>query len=600
MKKIIYSILFTMFLLLPISKVDAAILTIPETLRYGEIQLKGRTEIDNLYIVGDKLYTAAVRAADKPSEIPASDIIKFNTETGIWTYADGREANITLKAVKKLNGVPLGEDEISSYDELIASISESNGADTLIIKKDIDGVEKPIIIDREVSIDGQGNTIHFTKQYNNYYGIKINTSDSVALSNLGVVVDERRTKENRTALGIINSDNVTIGELTLDSAEHSLYIEDSTVVISGDVDITGYYDEKAEIAGSSNDISVTNDAAVINNEELVGRPSIYVEDASSSVDLGPNTATENNGGSKGIYTDKENADYTMVNMWIGTYNRAIVNTNANFNLDVKSTKTGNQDFTVKAKVTDLNGATVRVSTHTLSDTTETELYTGNMEGTTLYSESINVDKAGTYTIEITVYDHSGNQLVIKDLYGNKTNSYEYTFEVLASAPVEEDELYIGSNIRYSTTDDTSMVDGKTYYIHDTSVYEEYRKATASDFTQANLDAGLIDELVGSALIVDSNKSFKGNIRYEVLESPEGANITIKYNGTTLKELNDSEEETSNLIDFTGSSETTINGTVSFEADINGYYEIDLHLIDETGTDVSVDSLDSVYVGADEE
>ena len=599
MKKIIYGILFALLLILPISKVNACILTATEALGYGEEKIHGRIEINNIYIVGDKLYTSAVRADDRPAEIAIKDIVKYNTETGKWTYADGREALITLSTVKKVNGVTLTEDEISSYEELVKALEESNGAGTLIIKKDINGVTKPLVIDREVSIDGQGQTLHFSKQFNEYYAVKVNTASAVSLTNLNVVVDGRRNHDYRASLGIIDSSNVEIGKLDLDSDYRPLYIKDSVVEISDNIDISGAgWDDHLIIEGSSSNVTVANEAKVINDDEWVSVPSIYVEDATATVNLGPSTATVDNGSDKRIYANKDNADYTMFYAW--AQDDVVVNTNTGFSISVDSTKVGNQDFYVKAKVTNLNGATIKLDGKTLSDSVETLIYTGNNESVTSIDTNINVDKVGTYNIEFTVYDHSDNKLEIKDFDGNKTSYYECEIEVLNEAPIDDDsDLYITSTIDYKVSQDTSIVAGKTYYVYDSSVYKEYRVALASELTQAKLDADELYEFVGTATTKDTEKTFKGNIRYEVLESPEGANVTIKYNGVELKELNDTTKETSNMVDFTGATEDSIIGTVTFEADTNGYYEIDLHLIDETGVDVSTDSLDSVYVGADE-
>ncbi len=597
MKKIIYGILFTILLLVPLTNAKATIITQSEAKTMATTTVNNRAEIDNIYIAADRIYVNRITAELLPPSINPASIVKYNTETGKWVKADGTVVSETLFGVTRDdNGNVITKDEISSYEELVLTLAQTeNAATTLELQNDLTGLSKPILIDREVTIDGKGKTINFSKQLIKSYGIKINTNQKVSLTNLNVNITERRSYEDRVAIQIVDSTDVTIGKMDVDASYYALTINDSKVVVNDNINITNqneYSDSRARISGSSSEVSTTNNASVINNNEIEGSPSIIVDPSNNNIDLGEDTAKVDNpyaSGTQLIYLDKDNSKYTFIELSDGTSER-IKAVEAPFSVSVSSSELDeSKDY--KMYVTYEGAGTLSWNNEngvdTFSETAQGLLYTVNVSSSNIeYSNDMTASKEGNYLLTFT----------LKDEEGKTVKTTDYAMEVYEETPTYPTEIVIDQySNNYVLTDDTELDEYTVYYercgydycsvdsptIEDISSYYEYINLEEQESTDRFVET--YENTYGAG----ENVTFNGTITAVVKEKAEGSTVTIKYNGEVIDDVNGAPVELKDANSFSQLDEVVV------DADKDGYYEVDLILKDEQGNVIDTTSVDFI-------
>ena len=604
MKKIIYTILFAALLLIPFSSVNAAQLSMEEAYKYGEVSVNKKVEIDNIYIAGNVLTTGLIKATDVPSGVQTGEIIKYNTEKGIWVYLDGTPATITLKSVKQANGVAIQEDEISSYDELIKSIGETDGgATTLIIKNDITGLSEPIVVNRELTIDGEGNTLNFTKQLMGDAILLVN-SEKITLSNLNINVDSRRSEHSffRTAIRLENSKEITMEEISLAfDYGHTLVVSESELTISGTVEFMTADDLpgvqiRDEVPTTNSTLTIEQGGQlVMENEAPLHGTVEKMEDA--AVITPGNALTKDSKIDSIYYVDSANSKYTMLSS-IGYHEVPPMDptaTTSSYNIQINANETseltsGSNIKLVASNIVTPAGATFKLydgSTNVLENT-DLVLYEGTYGSfSSGFDGKIVADIVGDYSITFTLYDASLNKAL-------DSLTYDFIVETPSTEPpapfVESSNVsHINKDtMSYKPSSDDSIVAGKDYYTCVTNATNGHMTCTiVANPVLSELTAGNYYEVNNQGWIsLNSTQAFEGKLSIAVTEKPsENATVTIYYGGEVLTE--------DTKVDVSVDS-ASIYTDIIIEADTEGYYEVDVNLENTQGEIVSTTEIDFEY------
>ncbi len=220
----------------------------------------------------DKITGSVVGAGTKLTD--SNEVV----ETQVQYYLN--PANVVNPAVAK----------VSSLSELNEALAD-NKITTIKLNADIENLTERIVINRPVTIEGNGKTISFTDEINtaakgSRHGIAV-TSDNVVIKDLSVELTEKAEWQGAYAVQVYNAKNVTLHNFSGTNADAALLVNGSTVELTGKTVISGNEFGGIEVSqgtGLSNQSKLTVTSTIENTTEQYGQPSIWVVNGQGSVD----------------------------------------------------------------------------------------------------------------------------------------------------------------------------------------------------------------------------------------------------------------------------------------------------------------------------
>ena len=175
----------------------------------------------------------------------------------------------------------------------MAACSSSSPSDvnTIYLANDITGLDSRIIINRAVTINGNGNTLGFTDAinsapYGERQGIVANVSD-VVINDLAVemnAVDGNGTWTGTYAIQVYMGSAI-LNNITATGADGGIFSNDSTVTLTGNIDVSGNEFGGIEVSNGRSTLNAT-EATFTNTTEAFGLPTIWTDSAGVTVNVG--------------------------------------------------------------------------------------------------------------------------------------------------------------------------------------------------------------------------------------------------------------------------------------------------------------------------
>ncbi|MEK7100506.1 MAG: YDG domain-containing protein, partial [Patescibacteria group bacterium] len=284
--------------------------------------------------------------------------------TGVDTFA--YEVNDAA-----LEGPSVASVEITVEDPSVANVDTeveleaalANPAiETINITDDIVGITNTIVVDREVTIQGGGNTLTFS-------GLESATPNDEAvtivapatINNLVIDANLASTTSWVGTYGLqVYNSTATLSDITVTGANGGMYANNSTVVLSGTITVSGNGFGGIESSGASASLDVSG-ASLVNTSEAYGFPTIWEDGLTGTTVVNYGSITRI---TKGVqyqyYLSDENSKIPQiitfadpVDVIYGDASSIVVAPTADSGLTVSVTTSGtctNTDFTIDFSV----------------------------------------------------------------------------------------------------------------------------------------------------------------------------------------------------------------------------------------------------------
>lgn len=561
MKKVLYSLLILFSLFAGFTKVDALMMTFDELETQGKITINDEEVVDNIYVVGDYIFTNYITEADVASAgKTVSDIIRYNTETDEWSYVNETktldlEEQLVVRYDKDNNEITL--DYIHDEEELRYALSEKNNATELVLLNDITGVKERLIINKSLTFDGNGNTISFTSDVNSSthgtrHGFLVN-ANNVTVMNLNVLMDALDEKWTGTyGIQAYNSNGVVFENVTATGADAGLFANNSDVTLKGTIDLSS--NEFGGMEVSNGVAALTVDAEILNNSEEYAKPTIWIDEVNTNSANVQISGTDNmfintiaKVGQHQYYLDELNAYKFKIET---SFDKALVVDGEKNSFVTGGSLTVYSDeevenVTVEVDLTSItkpDGATFDLTIEDYEKDTEVNVLDNNV----LYSGSLTNDYS-EYIYLNALVDTEG----------------DYSFKVL----IKENDT-----VRYEKT---INITAKNTIIEATSIYYLETSEVSSECPQSEYSNGIV--VIGSVLDEETV-----TINVNVKSKPENSNVEIWSQNGKL----DGQELT---------VETFLVKDIIIEADTPGEYSIDVEMKDQKDTLIDTSNLEFVVV-----
>ena len=230
---------------------------------------------------GNSIEEYALAAEDETPIAYASIIIRGNC---IGTLSNNKSQNKEIEA------------HVNTLDQLTDAI-KVNWTKRIVLIDDITGIDKQIVIDRALVLDGSNYRLAFAADMDVKSGVLIRTNN-VTVKNL--TVDRGMTVKNwksAYALQVYDAESVVLENVTLTKGDGGLLVNGSTVTVKGTLDVSGNYFGGIEIGkggGVASDSILTLDtgAEIVNTTEFCDTPTIWIEQDDEGEYLGELKAGE--------------------------------------------------------------------------------------------------------------------------------------------------------------------------------------------------------------------------------------------------------------------------------------------------------------------
>ena len=183
----------------------------------------------------------------------------------------------------------------TTREEFEAFIADDS-IDTIFIGADISDLTSRIVVNRPVTIEGQGHTLSFTDAINGAadgyrHGLVIeNVKDAVVVNNLKVTMNAVQDQDmvydsnwnGVYAIQAYNSKNVTLKDITVSGADGGILVNSSVVTLDGTITLNGNEFGGIEVSKGDNvDLSAStlniNGATLAFENESYPRPTIWID-----------------------------------------------------------------------------------------------------------------------------------------------------------------------------------------------------------------------------------------------------------------------------------------------------------------------------------
>lgn len=179
--------------------------------------------------------------------------------------------------------------EVSNLKELQDALNDDS-ITTINIKDDINDISDTIVVDRSVTINGNGNTFSFSELEKDEDGLQIVTDD-VTIQNLKVDAGLGDNKENwqgTYAIQVWNATDVTLENVTATGGNGGILVNGSTVTLEGTTDVSdngfGGIEVSGDTLGDANLQLIVN-GTIENSSEKPGKPTIWEDKVNGYVEF---------------------------------------------------------------------------------------------------------------------------------------------------------------------------------------------------------------------------------------------------------------------------------------------------------------------------
>lgn len=188
--------------------------------------------------------------------------------------------------------------DVSDDVQLLAAL-EDDGVKTINITKTIEEIDNPVIVDREVTINGKGNTLSFTELEN----IEETEDD-------GLIIYEKATINNLVVdVGLSNMEDwvgtyaihvyktkATLNNVTAKGGNGGILVNGSDVTLTGEINVSGNGHGGIEVSKDTVEevpSLVVTDANFTNTTESYGKPTIWEDKVENTLTTNDNQFTIN-------------------------------------------------------------------------------------------------------------------------------------------------------------------------------------------------------------------------------------------------------------------------------------------------------------------
>ncbi|MFC7679296.1 pectate lyase-like adhesive domain-containing protein, partial [Paenibacillus sp. GCM10028914] len=223
-------------------------------------------------------------------ELPTSvtAVAKVNGENVVITITSGSvvDESIVIKAPTVVT-----EASVSNLEEFKSALSTTNII-TITLNGDISNVSEKLIVDRVVTVDGNGHTISYTDAINSAtkgsrHGIAV-MANGVTIKNLKIQMTEANEWQGTYALQVYNATGVTLENFSGTGADAALLVNAAEVTIAGTTTVSGNEFGGIEVSRGEavglNNAKLTVNGTLVNTSESYGKPTIWVEGDQGTVD----------------------------------------------------------------------------------------------------------------------------------------------------------------------------------------------------------------------------------------------------------------------------------------------------------------------------
>ncbi|GGD91036.1 pectate lyase-like adhesive domain-containing protein [Paenibacillus nasutitermitis] len=270
-------------LLVNASKVNLTGVTTVTGNDYGGIEVaKGPDGINDAQLTVSGTLVNDSEAIDKPT---------------IWIVGD--EGSVTNTGATATVSTPAAEGKTYFYLAKTASAKNLTELQTALgdiqvttinLTDDISGVAERLVVNRALTINGNGHTISYTDAINespsgSKHGIAVEAS-GVTINDLKVAMTAKLGWQGVYALQVYNSAGVTVNNFTGSGADAALLVNASEVNLTGVTTVTGNDYGGIEVAKGPdgiNNAQLTVTGTLVNGSEAADKPTIWVVNGQGTV-----------------------------------------------------------------------------------------------------------------------------------------------------------------------------------------------------------------------------------------------------------------------------------------------------------------------------
>lgn len=173
---------------------------------------------------------------------------------------------------------------VSTAHKLKEGIANPN-VETIRLAGDIDNVSETLIISRQVKLDGNGHTIHFTGGIKD--GLLVNAND-VKVENLKLALRSPNGWQGSYGIQVYKATGVTIRDFKASGADAALLVNGSSVTLDGRIDVTGNEFGGIEVSmgkglTDKSELILQAGIELVNDSENNDNPTIWVEEVQGIV-----------------------------------------------------------------------------------------------------------------------------------------------------------------------------------------------------------------------------------------------------------------------------------------------------------------------------
>ena len=319
---------------------------------------------------------------------------------------------------------------VSTIDELNEALSD-NTIETIYLNNDITDLTSRVVVNRAVTINGNNHKLTFTDAINTApdgekQGIVVNAND-VVINDLTVEMNaiDNEAWTGTYAIQVYNG-TATLNNITATKADGGIFANNSTITLTGTIDVSGNEFGGIEVSNGNPVLNAT-EATLVNTTEEFKKPTIWTDKTPNAV-VNVNDFTANDSivvDQVQYYLSENNVENSEINTVVNDiYVSTDLSQPTSIDPNASATITIHKDYTnVRFKVenvTNPDGANVKVWAQDTAGNIWDMVTVGWGPQTGFSVEAgytattpfqIVVDKVGTYSADIVLYDVLTNEVI---------------------------------------------------------------------------------------------------------------------------------------------------------------------------------------------
>ena len=207
-------------------------------------------------------------------------------------FAETDESNAPKTIYVDASGDASGDGtEENPYQNLPDAITAAADDDTVKLQSDLEGLTSTIKINKAITIDGNSHTLSFTDELNTKGNGERNglliLSDKVTVESLTIQMsagaDEAESWQGVYGIQVYKSSDVTLGNVTAAGGDGGIFVNDSAVMLDGDIDVSGNEFGGIEVSNGSANLTLAEGTEFSGTFDE-NQPPIWVDSISSETE----------------------------------------------------------------------------------------------------------------------------------------------------------------------------------------------------------------------------------------------------------------------------------------------------------------------------